>query len=494
MNLLCSIVAILWAAPAALYSAESLKLDPENPHYFIFRGQRTILIGSSEHYSSVLNLDFNYSRYLDTVKADGLNVTRLFTGTYHERPGIFAPGFPFHIVDNVLAPKPESFLPPWPRTNQSGAVDGGNKFDLNKWNDAYFERLIDFVQQASQRGIVVEVSLFSPYYSDYLWAVSPFNARNNVNGIGNFANRAGALSLKDSKLVAVQDAMVEQIVKQLRGFDNVYYEICNEPYLDGVPLDWQAHIANTIVKAESRFQTTHLIAQEISLGGEKIDHFLPQASIFTFHLARPPNGVTLNYGLGKAIGYNESGGSDGTTDAPYRIQSWEFLMAGGALVDLLDYSFTVGHEDGSFVVPPKQPAGGSATLRRQLAVLHTFMNGLDFAIMSPSAKVIKAGVPENASAYALAEAGKIYAIYIGHGRLLKDKSVLSNYFVDRAPQKVSLTLDLPAGSYNATWIDPKTGGISKDETFSSRGDAQTRIQSPTYSEDIALKITRTLGS
>ena len=42
----------------------------------------TILITSGEHYGAVLNLDFDYARYLDELHAHGLNLTRTFAGTY----------------------------------------------------------------------------------------------------------------------------------------------------------------------------------------------------------------------------------------------------------------------------------------------------------------------------------------------------------------------------------------------------------------------------
>src|SRR5260370_6162837 len=99
-----------------------------------------------------MNLDFNYTRYLDTLRAAGLNVRRVFTGQYRERPGQFGPGLDFQIVENTLAPTSSSYITPWPRTNQPGAADGGNRFDLAKWDEAFFKRLKDFVQQASQRG------------------------------------------------------------------------------------------------------------------------------------------------------------------------------------------------------------------------------------------------------------------------------------------------------------------------------------------------------
>ena len=52
----------VWAGPISLH--------PDNPHYFLFRGRPTILISSTEHYGAVLNLDFDYGKYLDTLAAD----------------------------------------------------------------------------------------------------------------------------------------------------------------------------------------------------------------------------------------------------------------------------------------------------------------------------------------------------------------------------------------------------------------------------------------
>ena len=155
-----------------------LCLDPENPHYFLFRGRPTVLIGSGEHYGSVLNLDFDYVRYLDAIAADHLDHTRLFAGTYHEPAGAFG------IMENTLAPKPSRYLAPWKRSAIHGNNDGGDKFDLTQFDPAYFDRLKDFLAQAGKRNIVVEVNLFSPNYDDSIWRISPMNVANNINGIG----------------------------------------------------------------------------------------------------------------------------------------------------------------------------------------------------------------------------------------------------------------------------------------------------------------------
>ena len=151
----------------------AIALHPENAHYFMWRGRPAVLITSGEHYGAVLNLDFDYRRYLDTLAADGLNYTRVFSGAYVEPQGAFK------IERNTLAPRPGRFLAPWPRSSQPGYPNGGNKFDLARWDDGYFTRLKDFVAYAAEKNIVVELSLFCPMYEEVQWSLSPMNAANN---------------------------------------------------------------------------------------------------------------------------------------------------------------------------------------------------------------------------------------------------------------------------------------------------------------------------
>src|SRR6185503_12686014 len=103
----------------------------------------------------------------------------------------------------------------------------------------------------------------------------------------------------------------------------------------------------------------------------------------------------------------------------YRIQGWDFLMAGGALYNNLDYSFTVGHEDGTFQAPPATPGGGGSALRRQLRYLRAFFDEIPFWRMQVACEGFVRG-PEGAVVSALEESGKLYAVYIHHGRVIKD--------------------------------------------------------------------------
>jgi hypothetical protein len=461
-------------------AAEPIRLHPANPHYFAYRGKPTVLITSAEHYGAVLNKDFDYRRYLKTLAADRLNLTRVFVGSYREGPQAF------NIAENTLAPAHSSFIAPWARTDVPDAFDGLTKFDLERWNTEYFSRLKDFVREAGRQGIVVELTFFCPFYRDEMWNLSPLNARNNINGIGNY-KREDVFNLKDPAMQHVQDALVRKIVAELRDFDNLMYEICNEPYsYKMVPAEWERHIAGVIAEAEASFPPNqrHLITQNIANGSKKVPDPDARVSVFNFHYSRPPLSVALNRDLARPIGCNETG-FDGQADAVYRVQGWEFIMAGGALYNNLDYSFTVGREDGTYSYPARQPGGGSVALRKQLRVLRDFMDGIDFVKMMPAQDVIRSGIPSGASAWALSAAGKSYALYLHHGSARKSEK--PQYAVDATPRAAELGLDIPAANYRAEWIDTKSGKVAKQESLSHRGGILL-IRSPEYTEDVALRL------
>jgi hypothetical protein len=463
------LIALLAVAAGA--AERPLSLHPDNPHYFLFRGKPTLLITSGEHYGAVINQDSDYVRYLDTLSRSGLNLTRTFVGSYVEVPGSFK------ITGNTLAPRPERFLAAWPRA--------GEKFDLSKPNEALLARLKNFVGEAGKRGIVVEVNLFTPMYEDSLWDVNPMNARNNVNGIGDVP-RTELFTLKDEKLTAVEDAMVRSIVAALRDFDNVYYEVCNEPYFGGITPEWHRHIAKTIADAEAGFAARHLISQNFANGSKVIDEPDPRISIFNFHYSFPPESVAMNYGLERVIGNNETG-FDGTGEAIYRVQAWDFVLAGGGLFNNLDYSFTAGHEDGTFgPLPADQPGSGTPALRAEYRILGDFMRRLDFIHMAPAPAVVKSVGPKPASARVLSKPGELYAVYIHHAEI-KSGEAPGKCVIAGGERRATLELDLPPGSYRAVWVDTKTGAETGKLKFRHRGGVKS-LESPAHSEDIALRL------
>lgn len=437
-----------------------IALNPENPHYFIYDGKPVVLITSGEHYSAVLNLDFDYKAYLETLASDGLNLTRAMTGSYVEPAGSFK------IEGNTLAPKAGRFICPWKRSNVEGYANGGNKFDLTQWDEEYFARLKNFMKEAEARNIIVELTLFCPFYGDEQWNISPMNNHNNING-GGPDDRMNVYTMdKSAKLLATQENLVRKLVHELKDYSNLIYEICNEPYFGGVTMEWQHHIASLIRDEEKNFSNPHLISQNVANGWKKIEDPHPAVSVFNFHYATPPVAVGLNYHLNKVIGDNETG-FNGNADSTYRKEGWAFILAGGGLYNNLDYSFTADREDGKFQYPPTQPGGGSAALRRQLGWLQDFISGFDYLRMKPDSAVVE-GAAGFKTCRVLAEPGRQYAVYVFH----------------RGP--LDLRLAIPAGSYNLSFFDPLTGASEKEQVV--RSDGHLDVTTPDYAEDVAIRI------
>jgi hypothetical protein len=458
-----------------------LSLHPDNQHYFLFRGKPTILIGSTEHYGAVMNLDFDYIRYLDELSNKGLNVTRTFSGVYVEPQGAFG------IAKNTLAPAKEKFICPWARSNLPGYPGGGNKFDLTKWDEAYFERLKDFIAEAGKRNIVVELDLFSNFYDTLQWKLSPLHCKNNINNVEAILDQKEVLSLRHPGILKIQEEMVRKILTVCNGLDNLYYEVCNEPYFgDLKALDsWEKHMADVIADAENMLPHKHLISQNIQNGSFKIENPHPAVSIFNFHYAKPPVTVEMNYGLNKPIGDNETG-FNGIEDVHYRTEAWDFITAGGALFNNLDYSFTAGNEDGSFVVTPGQPGGGGITLRNQLKILKTVFGEIDFIHMKPSDYLLKNSPEGNSTMRILAEEGEQYLLYLNNSKV--DKGINSESNRDNGTT-FEISIELSAGDYKGEWIDTESGLRTPFPVRDHKGGPHN-FKTPPVGEDLALKITR----
>jgi len=443
-------------AYSAFAQTKPISLNPNNPHYFNYNGKPTVLISSGEHYGAIMNPDFDFKLYLKTLQKDGLNLTRTMTGAYFEPAGAF------NISNNSLGPDAQKYLCPWKRADKS------LKFDLDQWNPAYFERLKDYMTEAKKRGVIVELSLFCPFYGEEQWVLSPFNRINNVNGLGDIPRTDVYTLDKNKGLLAVQEKMVRKLANKLKDFPNLIYEICNEPYFGGITMEWQEHIAKVITDAEKTYPNKHLITQNIGNGFEKIKNPNPLVSVFNFHYATPPKAVSLNYGLNKVIGENETG-FNGQKDSTFRKEAWELILTGGGLFNNLDYSFTSTHEDGTYHYPAAQPGGGSIALRKQLSYLKKFMDSFKYVAMKPDTTVYSGGLSGKNKIIVLAETGKQYAIYWMGGKQINPQFIL------------------PKGDYSLDWLNPLNGKIEKKEKLSHPG-GKAILHSPAYQEDMALKI------
>src|SRR6266850_5189480 len=149
---------------------------------------------------------------------------------------------------------------PYQRKGPGTALDGGRKFDLSRFNQAYFDRLRSRVVEAGQRGIYVSVMLFQGFSSQRKaigggnpWAGHPFNANNNINGIngdpsGN-DNGEEVHSLIVPAITSLQEAYVRKVVDTLNDLDNVLYEISGDA--PSSSRQWQYSMINYLKNYEA---------------------------------------------------------------------------------------------------------------------------------------------------------------------------------------------------------------------------------------------------
>ncbi len=435
-------------------TAQPIALHPENPHYLVYEDKPTVLITSAEHYGAVLNSAFDYKKYLQTLQAEGMNYTRIFTGSYVEVPGSFG------IQHNTLSPATGEFLAPWQRTDEPGLYEGEGKFDLSAWNPAYFQRLKDFIEEADARDVIVEVTFFCATYQDAYWERHPFNPGNNINSLGTLV-RKDFNTLKNSEAVKYEKALVEKIVTELNAYDNIFYEISNEPWADNEEqtlylhkttkpknnvswmlwanpatqgtLDWQQEIAEVVKATEHNLSKKHLLAQNYNNFKLSLPFVDDNIDILNFHYAWPEV-VDMNYGWERPINYDESGFA-GSADSTYLEQAWAFMLAGGAIFNNLDYSFYVGAEDGTG--KNEAPGGGNTRFRRQLKILRDFLESFDFIKMKPAPNFLYHA--PGMIGQALGEEGKQYALFLS----------------GNAGEWVKI--NLPEGKYTYAFMAPDSG-------------------------------------
>ncbi|MEM1093889.1 MAG: hypothetical protein AAGJ10_04740 [Bacteroidota bacterium] len=469
-------------------TAQPIQQHPDNPSYFLWRGLPTALITSAEHYGAVVNLDFDYATYLATLEAEGMNYTRIFSGAYIEPAGAFG------IAENTLAPAEGRYLSPWARSDAPGYAGGGNKLDLDRFSEAYLSRLRDFIATAARHGVVVELTFFSSTYSEAQWGVHPFNPANNIQGFG-VEDWRQLHARSDGPAFGYQQQLVAHLVRALNDFDNLFYEIQNEPWSDShtmgpminrylrdehkwpnaveIPtpasVAWQAAMAEVIATTEASLPKQHLIAQGIANFEHAVadGEIIPHVSLLNFHYANP-NAVRWNQGLGYVLGYDESGFA-GRADATYRGEAWRFIMSGGGLFNNLDYSFTVDHPDGTYT-EPNGHGGGSVALRRQLRTLSEFIHGFDLTTLQPDHDVVLRApglIP-----YALSDGRDQYGIYL-EGR-----------------RSSPLVLGLSAGAYQLTWLNPVTGSQEQARLDVPQANMRAELVLPDFEDAIVLRVMR----
>ena len=280
-TLLLSSAIPLWMVSTA-HAVGPLSVNPTNPRYFFdSTGAPVYLAGTYLPPEQIELGTKDFMAYLDYLQQQKHNFTRLWA--WEQTP--------------VSAKTPMLTLP-YVRTGPGQALDGGPKFDLRRFNQAYFDQLRARVTEAAQRGIYVSVVLFQSLnpnpktQTSNSWYANPFNRDNNVNGINGDTNGDGigaeAFTLTIPAITSLQEAYIRKVVDTLNDLDNVLYEISGDGPLGNYA--WQSYIISFLKNYQATKTNQHPVGIDASAGTNTDNVFNSPADWIAFYGAdlNPP--------------------------------------------------------------------------------------------------------------------------------------------------------------------------------------------------------------
>lgn len=448
-------------------TAGPLSIGTFNPRYFTDGSGRAVYLTGSHNWDNLLDRsgkpNFDYSAYLDFLSRHNHNFIRLWTRE-NAAPG---PNLP-HRDSHPL---------PYQRTGPGTALDGKPKFDLSKFESAYFERLRSRVVEAQKRGIYVMVMLFHGFSIHNKgggrlnpWPGHPFNVQNNINGIDGDLNGNGegeeVHTLKLLAVTNIQEAYVRRVVDTVNDLDNVLYEIANESHRQSA--QWQYHMIRLIQNYEKNKPKQHPVVMTFMWNGAG-DHGNDDNALL---FAAPADAVSP----GRGPKHEYQNDPPPARGAKVIISDTDHLWGVGGDEDWVWKTFLRGLNP-IFMDPIEEPKWDS--VRKAMGQTLTVAKRIDLARMIPRNDLAS-------TEYCLANPGVEYLIYLpanSHWIEVRLKSWMdSTRFVRRFSHvseklrwllKLSVEVDLSETSQplQVTWFNPATGQFIPTGQVSERGKA-----------------------
>jgi hypothetical protein len=483
----------------------TLRIHPDNPKLFEFNGRPLVLLCATEHYGAVINRPFRFEKYLEDAASKGQTLTRLFT-LFRE---LQSPLNPY----STCKPESTDFVTPFQRSGDGEALDGLPRFDLTQWNDEYFDRLDAFVKLAGDYGIVVEVVLFSNTYAADVWQLNPLHPDNNVNLDAAHSLRwQDYVTERNPEVLHWQEAHARRIVKHTQQYDNVIYEICNEPGSFRTDADlpgadevnaWQSRMIELVRGLQRGSGRQHLIAgqqafyydpefeQPADLTFDVLDfdvvnmHPLPNTSFGgrsysmgdfmskQLKLAAVRDFALDSYGSPKPLNYDEDNVATRYLDPEgwtvHRKRAWTTVLS-GAHYDMIDFSIIPGRETGT--------SESGRFIRTWMGHLSQFIHSVDLVRSRPLSREWLRRQPEHTIASVLAVEGEDYCIYLADGREREEADC-------GEPIQGVLEMTLPDGDFTVSSYAPGTGLYSP--ALPTNGGASV-LDLPAFRHDLVIRI------
>ncbi len=292
MRCRCLAGMILWGAWTLVVSATAagpLRVHPTNRRYFTDGttnadgSLKAVYLGGHQIFVDLQDNSFNKEWTKDmnhpedpAAKARVLDWDRYVDFAANQRFNYLRGWIIWSTGSGKAAPPYRVARPmPFHRTGPGTASDGSPKFDLHRFDEAFFRRAHDRGRALQERGVYLSVMLFELYGfldgeavdGQRLWDGNVLNGVNNTNGldVDRNRNRLGEefFSLEHPEVVKIQKAYLEKMVDALKDLDNVLWEICNEA--PSASIAWQYEMLRHLKAYEARKPKQHLIL--LSPGG-----------------------------------------------------------------------------------------------------------------------------------------------------------------------------------------------------------------------------------
>jgi len=465
-----SALVFLIAAPVvAGPTTGPLRVHNSNPRYFAdVRGKVVYLTGSHTWCNFATDqgkkdppAGFDFNGYLDFLVAHNHNFFRgwVWELTYSDE-GKNSNGH-FHWSPH-----------PWRRTGPANATDGKPKFDLDQFNQEYFDRIRARTIAARDRGIYVSIMLFQGYALQFGRNPTdgfPLDGRNNINGVDAGTGYASH-TLRNPAVTVRQDAYVKKVIDTVNDLDNVLYEISNESgaYATG----WQYHMINFIQRYEAGKRRKHPVGMSFQYaGGTNAELFASSADWIApgagdGYQSDPPAAD------GRKVLVNDTDHSFYWTGlrelgtAGQQAWVWKNFARGNNVLFMDPYLTKWTTRNTPVGDNPRDPAFGTAPdpywnpLRNAMGRVKTYADKVNLAAMTPQNALAS-------TAYCLADPGHEYLAYQP-----KTDSVF--------------TVSLQAGAYAYEWFNPSTGAVTSSGEFTA--DTGNKSFSAPFSGDAVLYI------
>ena len=268
-------------------SPSLLRVSTDNPRYFENAEGKEILLAGSHTWLNAQDggttnppAPFDYDAWLDFLEQHNHNFFRLWT--WEQAAWIANEPTKWYVQP-----------PRYKRTGQVTALDGGPRFNLDQFNQDYFDRVRERIIAAGARGMYVAVLFFQGWSvttkpgsdSSDPWDGHPFNSANNINGIEfdkNNDNKGTELH-EINDLTVWQEDFARKMIDTVNDLDNVIYEISNESHSGSTA--WQYHMIDFIRNYEN---TTKLKQHAIGMtyiwpGGNNPELYASPADWISYH-------------------------------------------------------------------------------------------------------------------------------------------------------------------------------------------------------------------